>query len=128
MVRVTSLSAARLNTGNERPPEPYERGSGGRSGLWNTVPSVEACRPTLDVDERRNPQSAVGNGSDDEQSAGPLAEIAPLSSGHDILRIDDTGSRSRLYLTFAAAASSSRSQLPVETADAMARLTWDEPS
>ena len=63
--------------------------------MWNTVPSVEACRPTLDVDERRNPQSAVGNGGDDEQSAGPLAEIAPLSSGHDILRIDDTGSRSR---------------------------------
>ena len=81
----------------------------------NTVPSVEACRPALAVDERRNPQDAVGNGSDDEQSAGPLAEIAPLSSGHDILCIDDTGSRSRLCLIFATAASSSRSHVPVET-------------
>src|SRR5215217_819860 len=43
--------------------------------------------PPLEVDERRNLEDAFGNGRDGEQSAGALAEIAPLSSGdHDTLR------------------------------------------
>jgi hypothetical protein len=43
-----------------------------------------ACRSALDVDERRNPQGVIGNGSGDEHSARLLAEIASPSSGHDI--------------------------------------------
>jgi len=60
--------------GHDRGPEP----------LW---PSDLACRPALDVDQGGNLQDAFGNCRGDEQSAGALAEIAPLSSGsHGILR------------------------------------------
>jgi hypothetical protein len=47
-----------------------------------------ACWPTPEVDKRRNLEDPFGNGHGDEQSAGALAEIAPLfPGGHDILRI-----------------------------------------
>jgi len=59
-----------------------------------------ACRPALDVDERRNPEGAVGNGRGDEQSAGSLAEIAsPSSGGPDILILAELGEL-RGYLQF----------------------------
>ena len=45
-----------------------------------------AYRLPLDVDERRNPEGAVGNCHSHKQYAGALAKIAPPSSGgHGII-------------------------------------------
>lgn len=43
--------------------------------------------PALDVDERRRFEDAFGNSCRHDQSTAARAEIAPLSSGHDTLRV-----------------------------------------
>ena len=46
----------------------------------------------LDVDERRNPESTVGNRRSDQQHASAVAEIAPPSSGgRDMLFLAQLG-------------------------------------
>src|SRR6266851_5389502 len=47
-----------------------------------------ACWPTLDVDECRCLEAAFGNRGDSDQPTAALTEIAPLSAGHDILRVN----------------------------------------
>src|SRR6266516_4288187 len=43
--------------------------------------------PALDVDERRRFEDAFGNSCRHDQSTAARAEIAPLSCGHDTLRV-----------------------------------------
>ena len=44
-------------------------------------------RAALEVDQRRRLEAGFHGGSDDDQPLGARAEIAPLASGHDTLRI-----------------------------------------
>jgi hypothetical protein len=59
-------------------------------------PRNRLVRPALDVDEMQS-KNAVNNGSADEMSLRlRLAEIAPLSCRHDIIRVRNTGCLKRM--------------------------------
>ena len=64
-----------------KPISATRRRRGARLILGRGTMSLLTGRSALDVPERRDPQSGVGNGRGNEQPAGPLAEIAPPSSG-----------------------------------------------
>src|SRR5215471_142577 len=60
-----------------------QRDHRGPHPLW--APDL-ARWPTLDVDKSRSLEETVDNCRDDDQPAGALAEVAPLSIGcHDVL-------------------------------------------
>ena len=63
---------------------------------------------TLSIDERRDPEGAVGHCRSYEQPAGALIEIAPPSPcGHDVLRIHDSGQPpAELYVAWPASTES----------------------